>query len=250
MRSLSLLMLCILSLAIYSQNNLIIISEEAIPFQLHLNSTLINPKEESIVKAYSLTETYYGVKININNQEYNIENQLYLLQKGKPCEKKEFTYALVPYKKTYSLVFLGTAPVGRDSLFPKHLQFTKPVTSKKDSTPLAVEMLIDDIQYDDTARCYMMLPENIFNKVKTETSKERFEDVKLRLIKEIFPGYCIRTDQLAVLCNNLKFEISRLNLMKDVYRFISDKENAVELKKLLRFEAAREEWIQFVQKTK
>lgn len=250
MRHKALFLLLLITKFFFSQNNLVMISENAEPFQLYLNNIEANKNPESIVKVYGLTESYYTVKIKTAKSEYQIDNQLYLMIKGNSSNKYEFTYALVPYKNTYTLVFLSALPFGKDSVFPNNLKFDKPSASKKDSTRMPIQMLIDDIHYDDTAKCYAALPEDIFNNTKTETSKERFEDVKLRMIKELFPRYCIQTKQLSVLCAHLKFEISRLNLMKEVYRFIDDKQNAAQLKKLLRFEAAQEEWLNFIKSQK
>ena len=92
-----------------SQNQVHLFSGSGTPFMVLVKEKAVNATPQTHVLLRDVTEDTLTVKIEFNGRRTGIT--LFLLDKGKPADKKEFTYRVDPVKNGAEHKFMGMADI-------------------------------------------------------------------------------------------------------------------------------------------
>jgi hypothetical protein len=100
---------------LFSQNNLVVFSEQGERFYLILNGVKQNAKAETNVKVTELTQPYYTAKIIFDGASLpELDQKIYLMQEGNNVNGFEFVYAVISNKKgEYKVRYRSAVPVAQ-----------------------------------------------------------------------------------------------------------------------------------------
>ena len=254
---LSLLAVLTVSIGISQTNNLVIFSEKGNPFYLILNEDTINKIEQSNVKVFNLQSGWQHIVIKtvISNTALTLKDSILLSDKSKYANK-EFTYVLLLHENKLKLRFESVS------------EFSGPETPVVPTAPKEVIALEDNSVYGIVYEVKNGKPV-FFNNYNTESSncknvlndkdmkyglnllnKSRDDESKFRDLKRIIEFNCYNCNQLKQLLEATAIDMDRLNLAKEAYVHITDKENINVISETFNYEAMKESYEAFLKDQK
>jgi len=241
-------------LSVHSQNNsLVIFSASGNPFYLSVNNEQINKNAESNVKVFDLAMGWNFIEIKIPGiiKEHRLKDSI-LLGDNSKFLKKEFTYALVEKGEKLELEFKSVS----ENSGPK-----KPIIAiaPKDLTPLYDNSVYGNLykavksqavfteNYDETtASCKIELTDKDIEYAVKLINNSRSESDKPGTLGKIIKVNCFKTYQVKQLLELLSIDIDRLVYAKQAYTHVTDKENAITLVSVFKYQTMKESYTAFI----
>ena len=247
------LLLFISSLFLAQSNSIVIVSESGEPFLLKFNQEVVNTQAQSIVKVFDVNIGWQHLEIeqNINNQNLNFKDSLFIDSKSKFLDK-EFTYALTNSNNTLALVFKSVS----EKSGPQSPNIPE---APKEKVPLVDNSLYGNLyqaknnkpvffnNYNfETQTCNIELTEKDITYALNLLNKCNDDEIRTRYINEIAEKNCYTAQQLKQLIDVLTIDLDRLNVSKKAYTHLSDKQNVSVLLASLKYKSMKESFQVFL----
>ena len=229
-----------------AQNNVRIYSAQGELFKLFINTKLYNVREQATVLVTDIDDDTLSLKIEFE-RGLIVNKKIFLLEKSKPTQHKEFTYKVEKQNKKLTLNFISINEIQKiiSPIVPK-----KPVadtSNKYRNTILGhfCELIKDKpIYFNNTPKegiCEKEMPQEYVNYIAILMSKTEVPDDKFIILENVFKNNCITVKQTETLLNYIDFEIEKLKLVKIAYYNIVDKTNTKNLENGFKFESSKKE---------
>jgi hypothetical protein len=232
-----------------SQNDLIIFSSNAGPFNVKIQGLNTEDQMQQEFRVNGLTKDTFNLTITTQNDKLSLSRTIYLLEKGRPVSHREFVYSLELNKETKKL----------------KLVFVSAFDSKPLPDPLLPQKPAEDTTYKWRNNVFGTLFELkegraiFFNNVPKGGCKEgmtkanldhavtflarvKVDYEKYDQAKDIVKNNCITCAQLAVLLKSLAYELDKLKIVKDAYPNLVDPKELKTLSASFRFESSKKEF--------
>lgn len=171
------------------------------------------------------------------------EQQVYLLEKGKPVDRAGFVFKVSKDKK--DIRYLTTHPAGTEDPDIVPGPAAKDTLKKKNPYDGLCELKKGQVIFFNNLRadsgCVKPMPATYTGYGVKIVSTMRSQDEKYRVLEDLCRFNCLSTDQLLVLMGALEYELDKLRLIKSAYFHLTDTVNRSKLAKGLRFDASVKE---------
>lgn len=237
-----------------AQNSIRILAADGQVFRLKIKGNLVNPQPQSGVLTEPIKEDSITIVVEFENGS-TFQSPVYLLEKGKPCTGKEFSYRLDPSEKKVKLIFLGmydmtslpnplvpNKPV-RDTMTAHRNRFMGHLCELKNGKPIYFNNL------PKNGKCTEPMPDTYLDFAHLLIKDAQIDEEKIHCIENICSNNCLSASQFSLLTTYTNYEIEKLNLLKIAYFNFTDPENAINLKDCFRFEASQREFNIFLKNT-
>lgn len=232
-----------------SQNDLIIFSSNAGPFNVKINGMTTDAQMRQEFRINGLKKDTFDLVISTQNDNLSLNRTIYLLEKGRPVFNREFVYSLELNKETKKL----------------KLVFVDAFNAKPLPDPLLPEKPAEDTTYKWRNNVFGTLFELqegraiFYNNLSKEGCKEGMSETNLNYglayigrmkadfekydhAKEIVKNNCLTCAQLASLIKSLPYELDKLKLVKDAYVNLVDQKELKSVSTCFRFESSKKEF--------
>lgn len=234
----------------FSQNNLRVFSKDGARFNVYVDDTVINIKYQSEVLITEILTDTLRIKIGFENKS-KAEATLYLLEKGKAVNNKEFNYLIETKSNKTRFVFTGLYPI---IATPDPIVPVKPVvdTSYKLRNNLLghyCELKEGKILFFNNLpakNCVMPMPAKYIEYLNFLIKRAQTEDDKYSIAENTCMNNCISVSQLNRVLVFIPYEIEKIKLIKTAYPHITDKNNKRGLDSTFKLESSKNELASFL----
>lgn len=238
-----------------SQNNsLVIFSASGDPFLLTVDHQAINTLPQSNVKAFDLAAGRHRIGIALSSPAGALQLNDSIVFAGDPkYDHKEFTYALVASGKKLSLQFKSVSePSG---------PVRPPVPeAPKETTPAVDNSIYGNLyqaknnkpvffqNYDSgSSSCKTALTDKDMAYAVRLLKSVNDEERQMSYATSIVQNNCYTTAQLRQLLLTFPAEMDRLQIAKQAYLHLSDRENSAQLDPLFKYQSIKDGYAAFVE---
>lgn len=241
--------------ASYSQvlnNNLVIVSENGTRFILYVNGEKINNEPQANVKAFNVSEGCCRLKVEFEKDNMVLSDSIHIKALDKN-NNKEITYSIKPQQGKpgkFRFVSIG--------------ELSAPQIPKVAEAPIDKGPVIDNTIYGNLYKANEGKP--VFYKNYNDSSKTCSVDLTDTDIKHginlitksndfqnrynyaeiIVQQNCYTVAQIIQILKLLEVELDKLKLSKRAYSHLKDKENAVKLDPIYKFNGIKEDFHLFL----
>lgn len=235
--------------AAISQNDLIIFSSNAGPFNVKIDGLSTPDQMQQEFRINKLLKDTFDLTITTQNNNLSLKRTIYLLEKGRPVLNREFVYSLELNKETKKL----------------KLVFVSAFNTKPLPNPLLPEKPAEDTSYkwrnnvfgtlfelkEGRPVFYFNIPKDGCKEGMTQSNLDHAVTFMTRIkadyekydhAKEIVKNNCLSCSQLAVLLKSLNYELDKLKIVKDAYVNLVDPKELKILVSSFRFESSKKEF--------
>lgn len=241
-----LILLLFLSPVLFCQNNLNVVNLKGELFKVYVNGQQFNSVSQAGVSIQNIKTDKVSIKIELDTKQ-SVENIIYLLDKGRPVNNKEFNYTIETVKGKTILVFGGISEI---LPLPDPLIPAPPVidtTSKyrnnvlghycelKDSKPIYFNNI------PKTGACAAPMPLAYLNYLNLLMVKAQSDDDKYLIAENTCNNNCISVSQLNKILSYIPYELEKLKLVRIAYFHLTDNYNKNNLDSAFKLEASKSE---------
>jgi hypothetical protein len=238
------------------QNRLVVFSPDTNLFTLKVNGLTLTKKPVREFETNIYSSDTLQLELLINNS-ITYTNTIYILEKGKATENRQFFYALEKDKKNnnFKLKYLGfhvpkETPIPRVPMPPvidTSYKWRNNVFGTLFELKNGKVFFFDNIVQEKSCE-KAMSNDNLEHALKL-LNRTQIDGEKYKYSNEIVKYNCISCSQLAQLLKALNFELDKIKLVKEAYSNISDKENFKTLESYFRFESSKKEFRELTSNT-
>ncbi len=234
-------------------NSVVIFSEKGDPFYFILNGDSVNKTLQSNIKAFDLSPGWQHIEIKmvVSNTGIELKDSILLSERSKFLNK-EFTYALVQNEGKLKLAFKSVSEISGP--------LTPPVPiAPKETKPLVDNSIYGNLyqvknnkptffnNYDpETYSCKTALNDNDLKYALNFINKSNSESDKYKNIQLILSNNCYTCLQLKQLLELTNIDMDRLNLTKEYYEHITDKQNHNLISSAFQYASMKESFATFL----
>jgi hypothetical protein len=224
---------------IFSQNNLIIFSESAEPFQIEYQGKLYPLYPQADVKLTQITDNPVHLKILFSKKNISpIDTNLYLFHPLKPIDNQDILYVILKNNKT--IKYLATLPSSNIKPIIPEIDTSIQVKTKEEKTIQKIIFL-----NDSNAVCIQPIDTADFNRVIKHISKTPNADRKIVLLEHFIKHNCFSPSQALVIIEQIPFEVEKLKLIKQLLPKITDVFDLWFLKDYLKYTIAQQSYTEY-----
>ncbi len=240
----------LLTLVLSAQNNLIIFSSTTNHFNVKCNEINLKDTFQQEVKIESILKDTLHLSFSLEKGNSNLKYTIFLLEKGKNVQKKEFIYSFEfnANTKKLKLIFIAVNDI---DILPNPLLPSKP---KEDTTYKWRNNVYGNLfelkegkpefffNVPKDGVCIKAMPdENVVHAIKLMV-RTQIDLEKYKFAREVVKSNCISCKQLSQILKVLNFELDKLKLLKESYNTIVDKSNLKTLEECFKFESSKKEF--------
>jgi hypothetical protein len=237
------------SLFLTAQNNLRLYDPDGNIFSVYLGDSLCNKTPQTEVLLSGLKKDSLKLRIKFANE--NVEEFVYLLEKGKKVAGKEFVYTVSVKKSKPKFEFAGYESLIQ---MPAKMVPDKPVidTSKKYDNKV-LEHYVDlkngrtiyFNNYPFDGKCQVAMPGSYLNYMALLMKKAQTDDDVYLIAENTTRNNCMTVDQLNVVLSYVPYEIEKLRLIHTAYFSLIDVQNRDKLSNTFKLDASKKELADF-----
>lgn len=238
----------------FSQNGtFIFVSETGSPFILKVNDSLITKEAQSNVKVTHLDigKQLVNIEETIGDKRYYLVDSIFINDKEK-FQKKEFTFGVILEKQKLKLRFRGVSDYSGDGnvFIPEAPKEPVPLVDNslygnlyqaKNNKPVFFQNYLKD-----STLCRINLTEKEIAYAKTLLKKCNDEETKLKYLTEIINNNCFTVNQFKEMAEMIPIDMDRLNLSKQAYNHLTDKQNVTSLNTIFKYPTMKEAFNTFI----
>jgi len=232
-----------------AQNNLIVLTEKGMKFQLFVNEGLVNDSAQSVVKAQKIYEDTCSVKmIFADKQVPAFSSSVFLTVSGMPVSKREFTYSLVEEKGKKKLKFISVNFVHSDTTVKPQTPEKKieNIFTDKEKREAEIDRLNE--KYPPPSNCPVAISDSVL-KVNLKTLKD--EHIELNRMKDgkwFVSHHCLNVKQLVELMGVFDRQDSKVKIAKFAFDYMMDHGTFLETLEGVKYATEKEELKKFYDK--
>jgi hypothetical protein len=253
-RSAIVIFLCLFVLLATGQNSLRLFTADGSLFKAYLNDSALNKTAQASVFAGNIPQDTVSVSVEFENSLRG-EQQIYLLEKGKPVTATEFNYMVEVKNNKVRFTYTGTQNLIK---LPEPLVPPKPAADtlgKYRNNILAhfVELRNGQAFYFNNiprvGECKTPMPQEYLNYMQILMSRAQSEDDRFKIAENTALNNCVSVSQMNNILGYIPFEIEKLKLIKLYFHHVVNKEKKKDLDSTFRLEASKKELASFLKNT-
>jgi hypothetical protein len=232
-----------------AQNNLRLFDPDGDVFTVYLGDSICNKVPQTEVLLTGLKKDSLELKIQFANG--NVDEFVYLLERGRKVSGKEFVYKVSIKKSKPKITFIGNESM---ILMPANIVPNKPAvdTSKKYNNKVLehyVDLKNSNITYFNNypydGKCQLPMPASYLNYMGILMKKAQTDDDIFLIAQNTTQNNCLSVDQLNVILGYISYEIEKLKLIRSAYFSLVDVNNRDKLNLSFKLEASKKQLADF-----
>lgn len=233
------LIFCSLSFQSFTQNNLIIFSEDAQSFQIEYKNQLFPPIPQTDVKLTRITENPVHLKIIFSNLSLPpLDTTLYLYHPSKPIQNQDIIYLITCHPG--NIKYLATLPSSDLKPIIPIIDTSIVVKSREEKNIQKIIFLNNTL-----TKCLVPIDTFDFNKAINYIHQTPNIEQKMVLLEQFIQHNCFNSSQAHSIIEQIPFEVEKLRVMKQLLPKLTSVFNLEHWKDYLRYNTAQQSYIEY-----